>query len=66
MKIRYLHVSESDTQYVVSGGGSYNQSAMVRMTAVLCDSVRETLGLTPAGMMAILALEMEELADEAD
>lgn len=66
MKTRYLHVSESETEYVVSGGGSYSQSAMVRMTAALCESVRETLGLTPAGMLAILALEMEEFSDEAD
>lgn len=66
MKTRYLHVSESDTQYVVSCGGPYNQSAMVRMTAALCDSVRKILGLTPAGMLAILAMEMEEFADEAD
>lgn len=36
------------------------------MTAALCESVRETLGLTPTGMLAILALEMEELADEDD
>lgn len=64
--MKYLHVSDSPAQTIVSAGGSYDQSAMLRMCAAACESVRKTCGLTPAGMLAILSLTMEDLADESD
>lgn len=64
--MKYLYVSDSPDQTIVSVGGSYDQSAMLRMCAAACESVRETCGLTPAGMLAILSLMMEDLADGSD
>lgn len=61
--MKYLHVSYSPTQTIVSAGGSCDQTTMLRMCAASCESVRKMWGLTPAGMLVILSLMMEDLAD---